>query len=175
MTSRGSYRRCQELVSRLTLPSPFSVDALVGAVAEQRGRPIHLHTLAPGCTINACGLWISTDTHDDIYVEENTTRFHRDHIVLHEIGHMLCGHTDNNDTAESGAIDRQELSRFLPDLDPGLIERLLARTSYTTEEEREAELVASLIRTSARAQQSTHPAGVLGELEAALGIRGERE
>lgn len=174
MARRDSYRKCQALVSRLTLPSPFSVDALVTGLAEQRGRPIHVHTLPPGCTINACGLWVSTEDHDDIYVEENTTRFHRDHIVLHEIGHMLCGHADNNDSADPDPVDHQELARFLPDLDPGLIERLLARTSYTTDEEQEAELVASLIRTTAQGQHATRSAGVLGELEAALGIWEER-
>lgn len=174
MARRVSYRKCQALVSTLTLPNPFSVDALVTILAEQRGRPIHVHTLPAGCTVNACGLWVRTDSHDDIYVEENTTRFHRDHIILHEIGHMLCGHADNNDTATPKPGDHQELARFLPDLDPGLIERLLARTGYTTDEEQEAELVASLIRTTAQGQYPTRSPGVLGELEAALGIRDER-
>lgn len=100
---------------------------------------------------------------DVIYVEEKTSRLHRDHIVLHEIGHLLRDHP--------GPGGAHPLARVLPDLSPELIERLLTRTAYTTDEEQEAELIASLIRTAARAQRSW-TSGVLGEFETALGLRG---
>lgn len=147
------------MVDGLNLPVPFSVDALVDELARQRRRPIHLFALPPAMVLNACGLWIATDTHDEIYVEEKTTSLHRDHIVLHEIGHILCDHESGEDISPA---------RLLPDLSPELIERLLARTNYTSEQEQEAELVASLIRTAVTSAASD---GVRGELEAALGIR----
>lgn len=151
------------MVDRLNLPVPFSVDALVDEIAAQRQRPIRLFALSPGMVVNACGLWIATDTHDEIYVEEKTTPLHREHILLHEIGHILCDHEAGEDTSS--------LARFLPDLSPELIQRLLARTNYTSQQEQEAELVASLIRTAAGVATSAASEGVRGELEAALGIR----
>ncbi|MBP2472854.1 hypothetical protein JOF53_001726 [Crossiella equi] len=166
MTTRQIRKRCQALVDGLTLPVPFTVDALLDGLAAQRGRPIELLALPPGMVVNACGLWIATDTHDEIYVEEKTTALHREHIILHEIGHILCDHESSE---EGGQVS---LAKFLPDLSPELIERLLARTNYTSEQEQEAELVASLIRTAAGTRTAASTSGgALGELEAALGIR----
>jgi IrrE N-terminal-like domain len=165
MTTRQIHKKCQALVGRLALPRPFSVDAMVSELAQQRGRPIELRTLPSGTMTNACGLWISTDARDEIYVEEKTTPFHREHIILHELGHMLCDH----ESAE--ADEPSPLARFLPDLSPDLIRRLLGRTNYTTEQEQEAELVASLIRTAAGTLTAPPSTGVRGNLETALGIR----
>lgn len=162
MTTQQVRKRCQALVDGLNLPVPFSVDALVDELAAQRERPIHLFALPTGLIVNACGLWIATRTHDEIYVEEKTTPLHREHILLHEIGHILCGHEAGEDVS---------LAKFLPDLSPELVQRLLARTNYTSQQEQEAELVASLIRTAAGTATSTASDGVRGELEAALGIR----
>ncbi|WP_285742175.1 hypothetical protein [Lentzea sp. NBRC 105346] len=162
MISRQVRKRCQALVDGLALPEPFSVDALVDSIAALRNRPIHLFALPPGMVVNACGLWIATESHDEIYVEEKTTPLHREHILLHEIGHILCDHESGEDVP---------LARFLPDLSPELVERLLARTNYTSEQEQEAELVASLIRTAAGVANEAASDGVRGELEAALGIR----
>ncbi|QUH03326.1 hypothetical protein HUO13_23085 [Saccharopolyspora erythraea] len=163
MAMDGSYRRCQELVNGLTLPRPFSAMGLVETLAEQRGRPIHVRTLPGRFTVNACGAWVRLADSDVIFIEARTTRLHRDHILLHEIGHIICEHGDGSMTG------REMLSRLLPDLSPQLVERLLTRTGYSTAEEKEAELVASLIRTAARTPSAT---GVLGELEAALGVPG---
>ncbi|MEU0511404.1 MULTISPECIES: hypothetical protein [Amycolatopsis] len=168
MVTRRDLRRCQALVADLPLPQPFSVPALVDALAARRGRPIHVRTLPPGSGGSACGAWIRLATADVIYVEEKTSRVHRDHIVLHEIGHLLCDHSG----AGGGA---HPLARVLPDLSPDLIERLLTRTGYTTEEEQEAELVASLIRTAAQARATWTTTGALREFETALGLRGTWE
>ncbi|WP_225978671.1 ImmA/IrrE family metallo-endopeptidase [Gandjariella thermophila] len=141
------------------------MEALVAELAERRGRPIELRVLPAGAAGSACGLWIGTATRDEIFVEENTSSFHREHIVLHEIGHMLCEH-------EAGHSDEHgTIRQLLPDLSPALISRILGRTNYTSEQEQEAELVASLIRTAAAALAPPPSAGVRGELEIALGIR----
>jgi hypothetical protein len=52
-----------------------------------------------------------------------------------------------------------------------MISRILARTDYTTEEEQEAELVATLIRSTAAMFAPSAARGARGNLEAALGIR----
>ncbi|BFU45119.1 hypothetical protein [Krasilnikovia sp. MM14-A1004] len=165
MPNRRMLKSCQAVVDSLRLPRPFSVDALLADLATRRGRPINIHTLHGAMTAHTCGLWISTDFSDDIFVEERTTAFHREHIILHEIGHLVCDHGAIHDGAAT------TFSRLLPDLDPAMVRRLLARTNYTDEQEQQAELVASLIRTAAGSRAGPPSGGVRGELELALGIR----
>jgi Zn-dependent peptidase ImmA (M78 family) len=86
-----------------------------------------------------CGMWFTTTAADHIFYEKQTSDFHRNQIILHELGHMLCGHTmdflstDSGLIADSGTVDRD------------IVRAALKRTSYTTEKERHAEIVASLI------------------------------
>ena len=81
-------------------------------------------------------MWIATDEADCIFHEEGTTPFHKTHIVLHEIAHMLLDHR--------GGGAWQDLARLLaPDVDPGLARLILGRTAYTTVEEQEAETLAA--------------------------------
>ncbi|OKI01382.1 hypothetical protein A6A06_18815 [Streptomyces sp. CB02923] len=165
MTTRQVRKKCQALVSSLDLPRPFSVDALVRELSTRRGRPIQIHTVPIGSAISACGLWIATDASDIIYVEEKTTKFHQDHIVLHELGHILWDHGISDEETEGALV------ALLPSISPKLISRLLARTHYSTAQEQEAELVASLIHAAAGMFPPSPSSGVRGALETALGIR----
>ncbi|WP_416484267.1 hypothetical protein [Streptomyces sp. CL12] len=125
------------------MPEPFSADELVQRVAEMRGRPIHLESIPGIASEMPCGFWISLDDMDVIAVEDATSPMHRDHIVLHEISHMLLGHAAGKD-----------LHTRLPlRVDPDLVARMLGRTSYETAIEREAETLAGLI--ASRAAQRT--------------------
>jgi hypothetical protein len=83
---------------------------------------------------------LETETEDFIFYESNTSRLHQDHIVLHEIGHILRQHT---------AVDLLPDSVFedlFPDLDRGMVVRLLGRSSFRSWQEREAEMVAGILR-----------------------------
>ncbi|MGW5053590.1 hypothetical protein [Actinokineospora sp. NPDC004072] len=167
MVTRRAYRRCRELVADLPLPDPFRVPDLVAAIAARRGRPIDIGTLPGGASAQTCGVWFQLVDRDVILVEENTSAFHRDHIILHELGHLLCDHR--------GGDAFGDLTRLLPDLSPDLVRRMLNRTAYTNDEEQEAELVASLIRIAAETRAPRPEPGVLGTLAAALGLgRGPR-
>ncbi|MDF3291649.1 hypothetical protein [Streptomyces silvisoli] len=167
---RELCRRCRTVLDGIRLPRPFSVAALCRQLSERRGRPLHLHMLpAEVATAGACGLWLATETDDHIFFERRTTRPHQDHIILHEIAHLLFDHHS------AGARDGGALGGLLPDLDLRLVRRLLARTSYTTDQEREAEMLASLIRTEADRPAAPAASGVLGGLEAALGVDGTGE
>ncbi len=162
-------RRCRALLARISLPQPFSVEALCTHLGEQRGRPIHLHPLPEQAAMaGACGLWLATATDDHIFHECHTVRPHQEHIVLHEIGHMLF---DHHSLAPAGG----HTGALLADLDPRLIRRLLARTNYSTRQEQEAEMLASLMRTSERACAEERPPGALGRLQAALGVVGSHD
>ncbi|WP_314173995.1 ImmA/IrrE family metallo-endopeptidase [Streptomyces winkii] len=82
-----------------------------------------------------------TQSVDFIVYEADTSKPHQDHIIAHELAHMVCGHRSG-----AGADVDNETARLLfPDLDPGLLRKILGRTSYSTVQEREAEVTASLI------------------------------
>jgi Zn-dependent peptidase ImmA (M78 family) len=114
-------RRCLSITAAITPPVPFDVRALCARVAADRARPIHLLSAAMPAG-SPCGLWIATDTADYLFYEESTSPVHHEHIILHELGHILCGH--------------QGIVASGPD----------AGARYSTIEETEAELVASILR-----------------------------
>ncbi|UGY92298.1 ImmA/IrrE family metallo-endopeptidase [Streptomyces gobiensis] len=158
-------QRCQSVVDQISLPQPFSVDALCRHIAGQRGRPLYLHPLPPeASSAGTCGLWLATATDDHIFYERHTSRLHQEHIVLHELGHMLFNHY----AVEEG--DADGVGRLLSSLDQQAVKHLLGRTNYTTRQEQEAEMLASLIRTTADQPVQEQPRGVTGKLGSAMGI-----
>lgn len=131
--------RCRARLDELDLPRPFDVRALCADLGSRRGRPVELveMTLPPGAP---SGLWLSTGERDYIVYEHATSPLHQEHIILHELSHMLCGHTSASTLGEE-----QHASRLFPQLDPGMIRRVLGRDGYPSEEEQEAEMLASMI------------------------------
>jgi hypothetical protein len=104
-----------------------------------------------------CGLWLSTSTTDYICYPKSTSSSHQDHIILHEVAHMICDH-------QGGVVTVDDMLRpLIPHLASKTVHRLLARSAYTRDEEREAELLATLlslrysgIAPGAAAPQETH-------------------
>ncbi|WP_374984791.1 hypothetical protein [Streptomyces fradiae] len=163
-------RRCRPLLDQLVLPRPFSLEPLCAQLSASRGRPLHLHPLPiQAAAAGACGLWLATDTDDHIFYEQRTARPHQEHIVLHEIGHMLFGHH----TVEAGPAG---LPRgLLDDLSPRLVRRVLGRTDYSTRQEQEAEMLATLIRTGETAHGRCLPPDPYGKLHEALGMADDHD
>jgi hypothetical protein len=156
-------RRCAAILRDLGVHRSLSLDAIRARVEELRGRPLVLKELPEQAAIaGACGLWLGTDDADYIFYEARTAPLHREHIILHEIGHVLCDH--HRDITGQG----EELTDLLlGDLEPRLVKRLMGRTSYTTAEEQEAEMIASLIQSAGKSGSVTGP---LGRLGAFLGV-----
>ncbi|WP_406464753.1 hypothetical protein OH768_52810 [Streptomyces sp. NBC_01622] len=166
--SNGSFRlrrRCQTAIDRLELPTALSIEILCRHIATRRGRPLRLHPLPHGAaTAGACGMWLATDAEDHIFYEQRTALLHQEHIVLHEIGHVLFDHWPSDSDGGTG------WGALLPDLDVSTVQRLLRRTNYATSQEQEAELFASLLGTLMSEPANRHADGVLGRLEAAMGV-----
>ncbi|GAA2591591.1 hypothetical protein [Streptomyces axinellae] len=159
-------QRCESVLNQLSVPHPFAIDTLCQELSAQRQRPLHLHPLPQQTAQNSiCGVWLATETDDHIFFEQRTSRVHQEHILLHEIGHMLFDHHGTD-------LDHGKVSQaLLPDLSPQLVQRLLGRTSYTNRQEQEAEMLASLLRIRVSQSAARAPHGVLARLEAALGAR----
>ena len=159
--------RCRARLDELHLPCPFDVRTLCADLGRRRGRPVELVEMAlpadaPG------GLWVSTAHTDYIVYEHATSPLHQEHIIVHELSHILCGHTGGPTLSEEHA------TRLFPQLDTGMIRRVLGRAGYPSEEEQEAEMLASMILHRAerhrRAPRVTDPAAAdnLRRLETGL-------
>ncbi|MEU3166758.1 hypothetical protein [Streptosporangium sp. NPDC006930] len=156
-------RRCDEILRDLPLPTPFDAVELCETVARRRGRAIRLAPMRNG--FGVMGLWAAVGDVDMIFYEEATTPPHQEHIILHELGHLLCGHDKAQLPVAEYALP------LMPGLDPRMVRTVLGRTSYSAAEEQEAELLASLIlQRFSRATAPVRLGGVAaGRIDAAFG------
>ena len=137
-TRDRSRRECRALVAELELPDPFDLAELCATVGRERGRPVVL-TATPMVMGNLCGMWMGTAQADYVFYEQNTSFLHQQHIVFHELGHILRRHSPKR-------ILGADVARALaPVVEPGEVERVLGRDTYNDEDEYEAELIATLI------------------------------
>ncbi|MFI9276259.1 hypothetical protein ACIGXM_37150 [Kitasatospora sp. NPDC052896] len=137
MKDRELRRRCRRELQALGIQPPLRVDVLCRLLGERRQRPIRLVPYSlpvPG----PFGVWLATSSADYILYQRETSKIHQDHIILHEVGHILADH-------QSDDGDDEFWREMMPDLSQEAIRRALRRTSYDQEHEREAELVATII------------------------------
>jgi hypothetical protein len=130
-------QRCERLLSEIEVPEPFDVHAFADAISCRRGRPLRL--LAKSSPLGPCGMWLALPDADVVFYETATSRLHREHIIVHELAHLLAAHEPTE------SLDPALLGSLLPDLDPTVIRQVLARTTYSAVEEQEAEMIASLV------------------------------
>ncbi|MDQ3579478.1 MAG: hypothetical protein M3443_18160, partial [Actinomycetota bacterium] len=138
MSRRRSYRvlrgRIRTLLDEIGVPTPWDLVEFRDRVAAHRGRPIHLvpTELPPG---SPDGAWLAGPTVDMIVYDAGTTDLRAEHIVCHELGHILLGH--------GGTEVMPELA---PDVPPELLRRMgvMHRAGYDDTREQEAEVAASL-------------------------------
>ena len=159
MELKALRARCDTRLRQLgELPARFDAAMLCELLAQRRGRPIVLQTIDAG--VGPCGAWLACPSADLVLYERHTSALHQQHIILHEVSHLLCGH-------DAESVDASELSALLlPDVRPDVVQRVLRRTTYSAEDEREAELLASLIleRISISDDDVAHDAAVPGLL-----------
>ncbi|MFF7454557.1 ParH-like protein [Kitasatospora sp. NPDC008115] len=155
------------MAEAVPLPEPFGIPALAEALARRRGRPIELIPLS-GPVHAPCGALVSTDRADYIGYPVDTTALHQQHIVLHEIGHLLCGHTGGAGLSSAAA------DALLPRLPGELVHRVLGRSAYSERQEQEAELVASLALHRALQRPRATPTARLAERILRLGYALDR-
>jgi hypothetical protein len=144
----GLWRGCQSVVDRLDLPDPFNAETFIAALARKRGRPVELIGV-PARPDRPCGLLVTTAHSDLIIYSNDTSTVHRQHILLHEAAHLVRGHDS------AGAASGAGLGVLLPHLSPSLIRSVLGRTVYTEPQEREAELIATMIHHRASRERSS--------------------
>ncbi|OON74060.1 toxin [Streptomyces tsukubensis] len=170
----GSLRRdCRQRLEGLALPRTYDVRSLCEHVGRARGRTIHLlpmHLDAAG----PCGIVLSLPGADYVVYEVQTSRHHQEHIIAHELAHLICGHRTADHAHATTSGDTAD--RLFPDLDPGLVQDLLYREHYSDVQEQEAEVMAFLIGTGLRATDASTgrapaPDTPLGRIQSSLDWR----
>lgn len=164
MRLRELERQVRRILAGLEVPDPFDLRAFCASVAAARGRDLHLHQLPQaGVDGTACGLWLATDKADHVFYAAGTGWLHQQHIILHEIGHILCEHVAPEPEPEDVT------ALLLPDLDPATVARVLRRSSYSAPQEQVAEMIATMLNERAGTVAARPPADpALGNLYDAL-------
>jgi hypothetical protein len=96
----GQVRRaCETVLHALDVPVPFTVDAFCVNLGSDRGRPVRLRRIPAGVDA-PCGLWVSTGDADYVFHQTGTSPLHQEHIILHELAHMIFDHARGGDSGE---------------------------------------------------------------------------
>lgn len=159
MTRDQARRACEALVATLDLPEPFDIEEFCRRLGRQRGKPLMLMPTPMAMGGGLCGLWLGTATRDYVFYEQETSPLHQQHIVFHEVGHILRRHPPRS-------ILGLDIARALaPSVEPGEVQRVLGRDTYTDEHEYEAELIATLILRRIGQSSDPEPAPTANEDE----------
>ncbi|MFJ2818483.1 hypothetical protein [Streptomyces sp. NPDC087294] len=153
------HRLIRRELQDLGVTPPLDVEELCQALSRRRGRPLYLRE-APLPKPGPSGMWVEYEDFDVILYQQETSRLHQDHIVLHEVGHILVA--ENEQAAQKTGVEQTEevsaggaeeetvvfvegWATMLPVFDPETIKRVARRCSYDDGEECSVELVATII------------------------------
>ncbi|MER6446723.1 toxin [Streptomyces venezuelae] len=125
-------------IAELDLPEAADVAELCRHLGEVRDRPITLVPMQMPSS-HPCGMWVAARDEDLIFYDANTTGAHQEHIILHELGHIICCHRG------AGGLDEAAARLLFPNLDPELVRDMLLRATYDDVQEQEAEIIAYLL------------------------------
>ena len=148
--------RLHSLESWIHLQDVADVRALCTLISAHTGRQIHLE--AWPLTTDVAGFWLAGGSTDYIFYAQDATPPHQEHIILHELAHILSGHSQE-------PIDAQALHAiYFPHLDHDAVHMALSRSCYDFRTEREAEVLASLIEQHWRtARLSAEPSSAVAD------------
>jgi hypothetical protein len=140
------------LTRKLPIPVPWDRNVFIENLGQMRGRAIRLVPADTAALADSpCGIWLACDDEDVILHETGTTDYHIDQIVGHEIGHILLGHGRGASHPCDPAV-----CQALPDLDPDTVRAVLGRSNYAGDQERDAEMFASLLLIAAAEAAERH-------------------
>ncbi|MDB4872854.1 MAG: hypothetical protein JWL97_3858, partial [Gemmatimonadales bacterium] len=138
------YETIRGLEADGVIPTPFDLDEFIARLAEQRGRRIRLSSFSARPDAPS-GLLVSARETDYILHARTGSQFFCDHVIVHELGHLLLERADRAGCSDPGDL----LRTLMPHLDPALIIRVLGRITcpqgYANVRERDAEVFATLM------------------------------
>lgn len=128
----------------LPIPTPWDLGGFISRLEEQRRRPIRVepYPVEAKPREHLCGMWIRSEEADFIFYEPSTSQYHRQQIILHEIGHIVLQHHAPTPSATTSSAT---MAQWMPDIDPATLIHVLGRTTFDSSQESQAELFASLV------------------------------
>ncbi len=143
---RKLHHRLRQELDDLGVQPPLDVQELCRALGRRRGRPLFVRAAQlekPGPS----GLWVHLADMDVILYQQETTELHQQHIILHEVGHILMA--EDQDSDEEMPAEEEDYvegwATLIPAVDPSLVRRVAKRCNYDDEEECSVELVATIL------------------------------
>ncbi|HLS79098.1 MAG TPA: hypothetical protein VK083_20155 [Nocardia sp.] len=140
--------RLGDATRTVPLPDPWDVNDYLARVAAHRGRSISIRPVPAdmlaeiGC--RGAGLWVARRYDDMIVYDSEATGRNADHIILHEVGHMLLGH--GPDAADLDAPSAGALPAALAALLPAVAgQHVLGHNEFGPENEQHAQVFADMM------------------------------
>ncbi|WP_194836324.1 hypothetical protein [Nocardia sp. XZ_19_369] len=149
--SDPALEQVRTLTASLEVPRPWHLETFVDSVATLLGKPITLFG-QPDLTAKGfpCGVVIERPDSFVVAYDAASSGYHTDHIVLHEIAHLLLDHAGY----VSPSSRLRTLQQLFTEVDTDVVLRVLARTDYDDVLESQAELFASLVMSETDAPRS---------------------
>lgn len=146
VSERAAPTRLAAVLDRVPLIPPWTMEEFAHWLGEDKGKEVELspwHTEAPkDGEPGACGLlWVTKTKLIVKYDARRSPRSQRQQIC-HEFGHLLCDH--------EGARWSIGESVLTDGIDPREIERIMHRSSFDTQAERDAEMLGTQIAVMSR-------------------------
>lgn len=138
-THRTQARR---IVDALVLPDPWDIDTLIACTAAQAGRRLRVES-RPAMGDGITGTIFRLAHEDVIFYREDLAGLYRDHVLCHELGHLLAGHLEGPEAYRPGSDD---------DLAHAFAVMMQRQCQYGEARERTAEEIAELILARVRQQ-----------------------
>lgn len=153
---RRLLKECDARLASLSLPDPFSIQALVTTLAAAQGRSIRLMPVddLKGDLRAACGLRVRDGAVTYVLYRPRPTPHQTEHMILHGLAHEWLNHGVGK-SAHSVAVESPQRSGYVAH----------GRSRYESREEREAEISAYLIKHRAAAAAGTD---LVSRLESSL-------
>lgn len=143
--SLSTWRRQRKAAreGRGLIPSTGTVDDLVAAVGAHRGRPFSL-LAAPLRGTSTSGAWVPTASSDYLLYPQSASPTRREAVICHELGHVLLHH----DPALHDALTPALIHQVAPSVSLATATAMLFRSSYTNQEEADAEYIGTILATA---------------------------
>lgn len=137
-TIKRMLRDCEARIAELDVPVPCDIARLAEYLSRRRNRLIHLMPIAMRAS-QPSGIWLALKAVDVVLYEAETSKTHQEHIIAHELAHIICDHHVDE------SLDTVSAHLIFPGLDPALVRDMLNRAEYSDSHELEAEIMASVI------------------------------
>lgn len=132
---RTRRTQARQIVDALVLPEPWSSEALIAQVGRKLGRRVRIER-RPAMGDGITGTIFRLSEEDVIFYREDLIGLHRDHVLCHELAHLLAGHLEGPE-AYHGASDNHLAHAFAVMLN--------RQCQYGETRERVAEEIAEMI------------------------------